>query len=132
VTRALGPEPKNAMALFIAHGSRDVRRASRVPCKNSIGIATSRTCLARSSDGASDGMQRESEEREAPDPGQWRFGLCCDGHAAPNDLPPATRGLGKFRRVRVLGALLHIGKLIAQCGDATLREPVRDGRHKRV
>ncbi len=39
--------------------------SSRVPCRNSIGICTSRRCAARSSDGLPGRMQRKSEEREA-------------------------------------------------------------------
>ena len=40
--------------------------------------------------------------------------------------------LGKFGRVRALGALLHVGKLITQRCDPTLGESVRDGDHKRM
>ena len=44
----------------------------------------------------------------------------------------ANRRLGKFGRIRALGALLHVGKLITQRGDPTLCESVRDADHKRM
>ena len=39
---------------------------------------------------------------------------------------------GKFGRIRPLRALLHIGELITQRGDAALGKSVRDLRHKGV
>ena len=40
--------------------------------------------------------------------------------------------MGKFGRIRALGALLHVRKLITQRRDPTLGESVRDADHKRM
>src|SRR6202165_5616966 len=82
-------------------------------------------------------MQRESEENQAEDSGQWRCCLRLRSHAAAKGFSArekgklryqtrrfrqccADGGLGKFRSVRPLRALLHIGKLIAKRGAAVL------------
>lgn len=89
-------------------------------------------------------MQRKAEEREAPDAGKRGCGLRLRGHPAAERFASgnerqrrykpggfgdgrAHRSMTKFGRIRPPGALLHIGKLIAQSCDAARAELGRNG-----
>ena len=84
-------------------------------------------------------MQREAEECQSAHAGQRFLRLRLRRHPAAEGLAAgnqrklrqgvrgcrdrgAHRGVGELRRIGALGAALHVGKLIAQCGDAALPE----------
>ena len=94
-------------------------------------------------------MQREPEEGQAADARQRRSRLGLRSHAAAERLAAgnerqrrqkpggcgnrgADRGLGDVRRIGPPGPLFHVRELIAQGGDAALREPLRHALQERM
>src|ERR1700733_11706516 len=92
-------------------------------------------------------MQRKAEEREPADPGKRRDGLSLRGHApaegfAAGDKREIGQGAGRpcdggadggvreWRRTGPLRAALHVGKLVAQRGNATCRKAFGNCGHE--
>ena len=82
-------------------------------------------------------------------PSSGASACACEVIRPPNERPPANsgsdrrepprlgdrgahRGVGDRRRIDPLAALLHVGELVAQRGDAALGEAVGDRRHRPV
>ena len=68
--------------------------ASRVPCRNSIGILTSARCLALIAGRLSGRMQRKAQKRQSANAGQGRKRLRLRRH------PPAERSATRDQRQR--------------------------------
>ena len=136
-------------ALHTGSSSLSSASASRVPCRNSIGIVTSERCAARSRDGRFAGCSGKPRNASPATPSSGSSACACEVIRPPNDLPPAISGrFGHCRRASATAArtaacatfggsgrlppLLHVGKLIAQRRDVALRKPVRDRRHERM
>src|SRR5439155_22134570 len=94
-------------------------------------------------------MKRESEKHKAAHSGQTRCRLRLRRHSAAEGFAAGKKskfgtqlgcfryrradcGMSQFRSVRPFRALLHVGKLIPQCGNAALRKPVRGRGHERM
>ena len=119
--------------------------ASRVPCKNNIEMFTAKRCDARSSDGrpaACSGKPRKARPRTPQS-------LRLRGHASAKRLAAGDErefrnehrgfrhrgthgGLCELRCIGALRVLLHIGKLVAQGGNAVSRESFGDRHHERM
>jgi hypothetical protein len=99
-----------------------------VPCRNSIGRRTSaRSAHARQRRGRLRLRGHAAAERlAARDERQRGQKLAGGGRGG------AHRRLRQPGRVGPLAALLHVGELIAQGGDAARAELVGDGGHERV
>ena len=132
-----------------ARAARASASASRVPCRNSIGICTSNRCLPRSSDGLPAGCSGKPRKARPRTPGSGDAACACEVMRPPNDLPPAMSGSARQAAARprpprrgprparasadrAACCPLHVGELVAQRRDAALREPVRDRRHERM
>ena len=113
-----------------------------------MGICTSKRCLPRSCDGRPAGC-RESRGRPARGRLQRACGLRLGRHPAAERLAAgkdchvrqpvaglghggADGGLGQAGRIGPLAAPFHVGKLIAQGGDAALAQFHGDGGQERV
>ena len=123
--------------------------ASRVPCRNSIGMLISARCLARSLEGFPAGCRGKPRNASPRTPDERRKRLRLRRHppaerfsardqrqsaAASPGLRHrgANRGMRDRRRIRPLAAAFHIGKLVAQRRDAALAEADRNRLHRLV
>ncbi len=148
---ALSPNPSQAEA-----NSFSGARASRVPWRKSMGTPTSARWSARSAPGLPGGWSGKPKKRRlalprcpggAPE-ARWRrpWRSCAPPHGLPagKDGKAAT---GDFMRCRQCGPdgleqdgavvrpsapLFHVGKLVPEGGDASLREPLRHSLHEAV
>ena len=118
-------------------------RASRVPCRNSIGICTSKRCSARSREGRPAGCSGKPRNASPHTPRSGALACACEVIRPPKDFPPAMSGnpgsqpsavstaartvaCATAGGVGTLSVVLHVGKLIAQRGNAALCQLGRD------
>ena len=78
--------------------SSSIAKASRVPCRNSMGIRTSNRCAPRSRDGLPAGWRGKPRNASPRTPGSGSSDCACDVIRPPNDLPPAISGIPGRRR----------------------------------
>ncbi len=94
-------------------------------------------------------MKREAQKRQTAHPRECERSLSLRCHAATERFPARdqrqlredpeslsyrcpNRCMGQLRAIRALGAMLHVRKLIPQCGNAAFGKSFRHRNHERV